>query len=82
MCFLQVATLTAVQTFVLYLHHYDQEVLHEVVQKFSMLGFNFANLPLLGSCTLIALKHLMAVSSMWPIGPLVVKGILMDRSYI
>ena len=38
---------------------------------FSRLDFNFANLPLLGSCTLIALKHLMVVSSMWPIGPLV-----------
>ena len=38
---------------------------------FSRFGFNFANLPLLGSCTLIALKHLMVVSSMWPIGPLV-----------
>ena len=37
-------------------------------------GLNFANLPSLGSCTfptLIALKHLMPVSSMWPIGPLV-----------
>ena len=39
----------------------------------SRFGFNFANLPLLGRCTLIALKHLMVVSSMWPIGPLVVK---------
>ena len=38
---------------------------------FSRFGFNFANLPLLGSCTVIALKHLMVVSSMWPIGPLV-----------
>ena len=38
---------------------------------FSRFGFNFANLPLLGSCTLIALKHLMVMSSMWPIGPLV-----------
>ena len=38
---------------------------------FSRLGFNFANLLLLGRCTLIALKPLMAVSSMWPIGPLV-----------
>ena len=38
---------------------------------FSRLGVNFANLPLLDSCTLIALKHLMVVSSMWPIGPLV-----------
>ena len=46
-------------------------MLHEVVQIFLRLGFNFANLPLLGSCTLLALKHLMVVSSMWPIGPLV-----------
>ena len=29
---------------------------------FSRFGFNFANLPLLGSCTVIALKHLMVVS--------------------
>ena len=30
MCSLQVATLTAVKTFVLYPHYYDQEVLYEV----------------------------------------------------
>ena len=71
MCSLYVGTLTAVQTFVLYPHHYDHEVLHEVVLHLSRFGFNFADLPLLGSCTLIALKHLMVVSSMWPIGPLV-----------
>ena len=62
--FPQVATLTAVKTFVLYPHHCDQEVLHEVVQIFFKVWFNFANLPLLGNCTLIALKHLMVVSSM------------------
>ena len=67
-----IRTLTAVKTFGLYPHHCDQEVLHEVVQIFFKVWFNFANLTLLGSCTLIALKHLMVVSRMWPIGPLVV----------
>ena len=77
MCSLWVAILTSVllqvKAFVLYPCHYDQEVLPGEVQMFLGVwqqGLYFANLPLLGSCTYshsYSLKHLMPVSSMWPI---------------
>ena len=62
-CSLWVATLIVVllqvKTFVLYTCHYDQGMLPGEVQMFFKAlatRFNFANLPLLGSCTLIALN--------------------------
>ena len=73
--------LLQVKTFVLYPHHYDQEVLPKEVQMFFKAwqqGLNFATLPLFGSCTSYSHsccpKHLMLVSSMWSIGPLVHLG--------
>ena len=85
MCSLKVAILTAVllqvKTFVLYPRHYDQEVLPQEVQIFFKgLGNKVLTSQIFWAAvlvvTLIALKHLMSVSSMWPIEPLVSDEIL------
>ena len=82
MCSLRVAILTAallqVKTFVWYPRHYDQEVLPGEVQMFfkSLAPRSYlCKFAFIGKLylfhILIVLKHLMLVSSMWPIGPLV-----------
>ena len=81
MCSLQEAILTAVllwvKTFALYPIIMIKKCSPRKYRCFSSIwqqGLNFANLPLWAALlipALIALKHLMPVSSMWPIGPLV-----------